>query len=152
MSAKSGEFGYGIFSDTLRNLPVLLVASTEARATKRDKSTMKKLWHKFWRDERAAITSASIILTYTILALGAVVGLVCMRNQIVQELGDLGVAFDNLDQSYSVDWDGDGTIDASYDDPGPTLLDPTGAPAGINLDRAAEMEGGGIVTNTPGEP
>ena len=112
---------------------------------------MKKLWHKFWRDERAAITSASLILTYSILALGATVGLVCVRNQIVQELGDLGVALDHLDQSYSVDWNGDGTIDASYTDPGPTLLDPTGAPAGIRLDLPAQMEGGGVVTNTPGE-
>lgn len=113
---------------------------------------MKKLWHRFWRDERAAVTSASVILTYSILALGAIVGLVCMRNQIVQELGDLGVAFDNLDQSYSVDWDGDGTIDASYTDPGPTLLDPSGAPAAsIELDRPAELESGALVGNTPGE-
>ena len=113
---------------------------------------MKKLWRKFWRDERAAVTSAGIILTYSILALGATVGLVCMRNQIVQELGDLGAAIDHLDQSFSVDWDGDGTIDASYSDPGPTLLDPTGAPAGIRLDLAAEMEGGGSAANvTPGE-
>ncbi len=113
---------------------------------------MKKLWYRFWRDERAAITSASIILTYSILALGAICGLVCVRNQVVQELGDLGSAIDHLDQSYEVDWDADGTIDASYADPGPTLLDPTGAsPAGIDLGLPAMSEGGAAVTNTPGE-
>ena len=113
---------------------------------------LKRLWARFWRDDRGAINSASIILVYSILVLGAITGLVCMRNQIVQELGDLAVAFDNLDQSYEVDWDGDGTIDASYADPGPTLFDTAGeAPAGIMVDDPAQMEGGGVVTNTPGE-
>jgi hypothetical protein len=113
---------------------------------------MQQLWTRFWRDERGAITSVSIIMVYSILAIGAIVGLVCIRNQIVQELGDLAVAFDNLDQSFEVDWDADGTVDASYSDPGPTLFDTAGlAPAGIMLDEPAQAEGGGVVTNTPGE-
>ena len=102
---------------------------------------MKRFWTRFWRDERGAIASASIILVYSILALGAITGLICLRNQIVQELGDLAVAFDNLDQSYQVDWDADGIVDATYVDPPPTLTDPTGiAPAGIMLDDPAERK------------
>jgi hypothetical protein len=104
---------------------------------------MKRFWLRFWHDQRGSVSSASVILVYTLLALGAVTGLVCLRNQVVQELGDLGVAIDHLDQSFSVDWNGDGTVDASYSDPGPTLSDPTGAPAGISLDDLPQMEGGG---------
>ena len=112
----------------------------------------KRLWIRFWRDERAAISSVSLILIYTILVIGSITGLVCMRNQIVQELGDLAVAFDSLDQSFEVDWNADGVIDASYSDPGPTLVDnATEAPAGIMLNEPARAEGGAVVTNTPGE-
>ena len=75
-----------------------------------------------------------------------------LRDVYYETARDLGVALDNLDQSFSVDWDGDGTIDASYTDPGPTLLDPSGAPAAsIELDRPAELESGALVGNTPGE-
>jgi hypothetical protein len=102
------------------------------------------------------VSSVSVILVYTLLALGAVTGLVCLRNQVVQELGDLGVAIDHLDQSFSVDWDGDGTIDASFSDPGPTLLDTSGSPpAGIAIDDPALTESSGgsksTIGNQPGE-
>lgn len=96
------------------------------------KSTFKKLLLRLWRDRRGAVSTAGVIVIYTILALGAVVGLVCVRNQIVQELGDLAVAFDSLDQSYAVDR----TVgtDFSYTDAGTTLSDPSGEPpAGISV-------------------
>ena len=60
----------------------------------------------------------AIILHYTILALGATVGLVSLRDQIVQEFGDLAEALDNLDQSWYIPDSGVGwqeQIDPIYD-------------------------------------
>ena len=56
---------------------------------------------QLWRDERGFVASADLILISTILLLGVIVGLVTVRDQIVQELGDLGSAVGNLNQSYS---------------------------------------------------
>lgn len=60
------------------------------------------MWFKrLWLDESGAINSMDLILTATILILGSVVGLVCLRNQVVQELNDTGQAIGKLNQSYS---------------------------------------------------
>jgi hypothetical protein len=55
---------------------------------------------RLWRDERGAINSTDIVLITTILILGSIVGLVCLRNQVVQELGDIATAVGALNQSY----------------------------------------------------
>lgn len=55
---------------------------------------------QLWRDERGAMNSADVVLITTILIIGSIVGLVCMRNQIVQELGDIATAIGALNQSY----------------------------------------------------
>lgn len=54
----------------------------------------------FWNDEAGVIVSAEIVLVATILVLGMIVGLVELQTAVVAELGDLSVAFGNLDQSY----------------------------------------------------
>ena len=56
---------------------------------------------QLWRDERGAINSTDIVLITTILIIGSIVGLVCLRNQIVQELGDIATAVGALNQSYT---------------------------------------------------
>ena len=56
---------------------------------------------KLWRDQRGAVGAAGVILIYTILVLGCIVGLVVLRNGILTELGDLAVALRHLDQSFS---------------------------------------------------
>jgi len=56
---------------------------------------------RLWRDERGEATAMSLILIGTILALGAIVGLATFRDQLVQEFGDLSVAIERLDQSFS---------------------------------------------------
>ena len=58
---------------------------------------LKQLWH----DERGAMNSAEIVLMTTILIIGSIVGLVAMRNQIVQEFGDLATALGAMNQTYS---------------------------------------------------
>ena len=56
---------------------------------------------KLWADEAGFVISAELVLVATILVLGMIVGLTSLRNQVVQELGDLAVAIGNIEQSYS---------------------------------------------------
>ena len=90
------------------------------------------LWLRLWQDERGEAIVSGVMLVYTILALGAIVGLVMLRNQIVQELGDLAVAFRHLDQSFSFTV---GSTTHSYTDTETgSLTDPLGQPpAGIQF-------------------
>ena len=89
---------------------------------------------QFWNDERGESSSASILLITTLLALGAVVGLTTARNSLVQQLGDVGVALENIDQSFF-------TPTSSFAYPGPFPTDPVDAPPGcISLDVQATSE------------
>ena len=56
---------------------------------------------KLWNDDAGFVVSAELLLVATILVLGMIVGLVSVRDQIVQELGDVAQAFANVNQSYS---------------------------------------------------
>jgi len=62
---------------------------------------MKNTFKRLWLDERAVVVSMDLLLISTILALGLIVGLVSLRDQIVQEFGDMAAAVGNLNQSYS---------------------------------------------------
>lgn len=79
------------------------------------------LLQKFWRDERGEVSTLSLLLLTTIVALGAIVGLVTLRDQIVQEMGDFADALESLDQSYS-------SSIGVYTDPGPFPSDTAGSP------------------------
>jgi Flp pilus assembly pilin Flp len=86
-----------------------------------------KILIRLWRDQRGEASAIAVVLLYTLLALGAIVGLVAVRNQIVQELGDLAVALESLDQSYTLYGE-----PQFVDEPG--LTDAAGEPpAGIDL-------------------
>lgn len=54
-----------------------------------------------WADQSGVIVSAELILIATILVIGMVVGLTTIRDQVVQELGDVAQAIANVNQSYS---------------------------------------------------
>lgn len=60
-----------------------------------------KVLTQLWRDDLGFIISAELVLIATILVIGMIVGLVSLRDQVVQELGDVGAAFSQLVQSYS---------------------------------------------------
>jgi hypothetical protein len=60
-------------------------------------TTVKQLWN----DESGFIASTDLLLISTILVIGLLVGLVSVRDQIVQELGDVALAVGNLNHSYS---------------------------------------------------
>ncbi len=102
---------------------------------------MKRLWTRLWKDQRGAVTAVSALLLYTILILGVIVGLATLRNQIVQEFGDLSVALDHLDQSWEVkySWEEE---PRKYEDLGPDLEDNEGEePAGISVQQQPMSEG-----------
>jgi hypothetical protein len=56
---------------------------------------------QLWTDEAGVVVSAELVLVLTILVLGVLVGLTSVRDQVVQELADVGAAIARLNQSYS---------------------------------------------------
>lgn len=63
-----------------------------------------KVLTQLWRDDSGFIISAELVLVATILVIGMIVGLATLRDQVVQELGDVGAAISQIVQSYS--WSG----------------------------------------------
>lgn len=61
---------------------------------------MKRL-RQWWLDEKGFVVSSELVLVATTLVIGTIVGLVSARNQLVQELVDVGQAFGNLSQTYA---------------------------------------------------
>jgi len=59
------------------------------------------MMHKLWNDEAGFIISSELVLVATILVIGMIVGLTTIRDQVVQEMGDIAAAFSDLTQAYS---------------------------------------------------
>jgi len=57
---------------------------------------------ELWQDETGFVATADLVLVTTIVVLGLIVGLVTLRDQVLQELGDVATAVGQLNQSYSV--------------------------------------------------
>ena len=102
---------------------------------------------KLWADEGGFIVSAELVLVATMLVIGMIVGLTILRNQVVQELGDLAMAIGMISQGYwypGVQKD-NGTLFAvtdgsNYEDALDACQNPTGSqdlpgepPAGISV-------------------
>ena len=60
-----------------------------------------KLVHQFWSDEAGHVSAFSTVLMMTIVVIGIIPGVVTIRDQLVQEFGDVAGVLVNLDQSYS---------------------------------------------------
>ena len=56
---------------------------------------------RLWNDEAGFVISAELVLVATILVIGMIVGLVVIRNQVVQELVDVGEAIGAMSQTYA---------------------------------------------------
>ncbi len=88
---------------------------------------------QLWKDEAGFIVSADLILVSSILVLGMMVGLVSIRDQIIQELGDVSMAFAGLRQDY--DWDGitghTSSVAGSVFQDATDFCDAVGDPAGL---------------------
>ena len=92
---------------------------------------------RLWNDESGVVSATELLIMTTILGLAMVVGLQTVRDAMIQELGDVAVALDHLDQSYSFTV---GTVTSQYTDT-ITLQDPAGAPpACIGICLAATAE------------
>jgi Flp pilus assembly pilin Flp len=59
-----------------------------------------RVFRRFWADEAGFIVSAELVLVATMLVIGMIVGLTSLRNQVVQELTDLGAALGMISQGY----------------------------------------------------
>ena len=60
-----------------------------------------QLLAKLVRDDRGSSAPIGMILVTTIVSLGAIVGLVAVRDHLVQQYGDASVALRELRQAYS---------------------------------------------------
>jgi len=60
-----------------------------------------KVWHRLWRGDEGFVVSAELVLIATVLVIGLLVGLVTIRDQVVQELADVADAISEVDQSFS---------------------------------------------------
>jgi hypothetical protein len=95
---------------------------------------------RFWDDEAGFIVSAELVLIATILVIGLIVGMVSLRNQIVQELVDVGQAIGSLSQSFcfggtykpGVGWT-DGTCYIDLIDFCQSTQTPGGEPGGVSV-------------------
>ena len=64
-------------------------------------------WNRFRQDETGFVVSTELMLVGTVLVIGMLVGLVSVRDQVVQEMGDLAEAASDFDQSYTfAGWSG----------------------------------------------
>jgi len=66
---------------------------------------MAMMLREFWNDERGYVFTTELVLIAVISVVGVVVGLVTVRNAVVQEYGDTATAVGVLDQSYRYDGD-----------------------------------------------
>jgi len=60
-----------------------------------------QMLQRFWKDDAGFVVSTELVLIATILVIGLVVGLATVRNAVVQELGDVALAFNNIVQSFT---------------------------------------------------
>ncbi|HBL43134.1 hypothetical protein [Gimesia sp.] len=92
---------------------------------------------QFWMDEIGSVSPFATVLLMTILLLGLLPGVVTLRDQIVQEFGDVAVAIESFDQSYSYSFNG---VTSEYIDSS-SISDPVNeAPAGLDLTISATSE------------
>src|ERR1700704_1583273 len=56
---------------------------------------------RFWKDETGFVVTTELVLIAVILVIGLIAGLTTLRDQVVQELGDLAAAIGAINQSYS---------------------------------------------------
>jgi hypothetical protein len=56
--------------------------------------------HRLWADDAGFVVSTELVLVATVLVIGLILGLTELRNQVVQELGDVAQAIGNINQSY----------------------------------------------------
>lgn len=72
-------------------------------------------------ESSGSVDAASFILLATITAVGILCGAAALRDQLVQEFGDVATNLERLDQSYTITV---GTLTSSYADNVPAAVQP----------------------------
>lgn len=101
---------------------------------------MKNMFKGFVRSEDGFLLSSEALLIGTIAVLGLLVGLVSIRDAVVQELGDFSQAIGLLDQDYSYD----GVSDTSGTTAGGAFAD-----SSDESDAQSSTDANGITVTTP---
>ena len=100
------------------------------------------MWlRELWDDESGLVDVSSYLFFVTVVCLGTLCGWVTIRDQVTQELGDLSVAMQNIDQTFSLNYTlGTLVVMASFidNDAGDGVAG--AAPAGLNLTVAGAGE------------
>ena len=60
-----------------------------------------RMLRQLWNDEAGFIISSELVLVATILVIGVLIGMVSLRNQVIQEVVDVGQAIGSISQSYA---------------------------------------------------
>jgi len=63
---------------------------------------LSRTLQRLYRDEYGMVAVIDYIFLGTVVAIGAIVGLVTLRDAVIQELGDVGIGLENLQQNYTV--------------------------------------------------
>lgn len=100
------------------------------------------MWlRELWDDESGLVDVTSYLFFVTVVCLGTLCGWVTIRDQVTQELGDLSVAMQNIDQTFSVNYTlGTLVVSASFIDNDAGNGVAGAAPAGLNLTVAGAAE------------
>lgn len=93
-----------------------------------------------WSDDRAFVVSSELILVATIMVIGMVVGLVTVRDQVVQELADVAAAVSRTEQDFSFS----GVTGHSASISGSLFID--------QVDFCDNIDGIGTSVDPPGQP
>ncbi len=101
---------------------------------------MKNMFKGFVRSEDGFLLSSEALLIGTIAVLGLLVGLVSVRDAVVNELGDFSQAIGLLNQSYTYT----GVTDTNVTTQGGLLADTTDANDALN-----GTDANGINTSSP---
>jgi hypothetical protein len=64
------------------------------------KGGLMHLLKRLWKEQDGFVITSELLLIVTILVIGLIVGMVAVRDAVVQELGDVAAAIGALDQSY----------------------------------------------------
>ncbi|MDA0833879.1 MAG: hypothetical protein O3A29_11395 [Planctomycetota bacterium] len=56
---------------------------------------------KLWSDDAGFVVTSELVLVGTVLVIGLTVGMTSLRDQVVQELGDLAISIGSVNESYS---------------------------------------------------
>lgn len=100
------------------------------------------MWLKrLWSEEEGMVDVSSYIFFVTVICLGTLCGWVTIRDQVTQELGDLSVAMQNIEQTFSLNYTlGTLVVTSSFidNDAGDGVAG--AAPAGLDLSVAGAGE------------